>query len=291
MRYILLIILLFQFSCNFSGKPIDPDPEFVHIGTFNIAWLGDGVKDRVRRRVEDYARIAELIRDSDAEILALQEIENEGALNGLKRYLPGWNFAIADTDGPQNLAFLYKDYIELDTVFTYQAVKVNKRTRPALIAKAKMGNFDFYLMNVHFKSTSRYDDTEEKRQASFKMRRFQSKAVVNWIDSILSNDIEKDLIILGDFNDNPDRGEKSNISLIVDNNEMNFLTRGLRSCKNPNWDMIDHIIVTNSSYDRYFRNSRRVVSQYSMFNDDEAKRISDHCPVIATFDVRPEDND
>ena len=84
------------------------DKEHITVGTFNLEWLGDGHRDRKKRTQRDYANIARIIEEIDADILGLQEIENQMALKKLLKYLPDYGFIIGTTGGAQKLAILYK---------------------------------------------------------------------------------------------------------------------------------------------------------------------------------------
>lgn len=284
--YFLSIILLLV-SCSDRNND-----KILSVGTFNIKWLGDGINDRVERDQEDYKAIADIIRESDVDIMALQEIENREALKMIIKHLPNWKYIIEDDGYLLNLAFIAKDDIQLEKVGLYKPFKVlENRTRSGFIAKAKKGNFDFYLMNLHFKATSGYDNTPQKRKQSFLLRQQQSDALDNWIDSILQFS-EQDLIILGDFNDNPKREWSQNLASLADNQNISFLTSDLESCKNPEkWDVIDHIVISNSAHKRYLMGSAGMFNFYSSLPENKAEIISDHCPVTAVFNVVPKDND
>ncbi|MFW6232819.1 MAG: hypothetical protein ACOC4D_02145, partial [Bacteroidota bacterium] len=125
--------------------PVDDDT--VTIGTFNIKWLGDGLRDRFDRTDEDYELIARVIEDSGMEIVGLQEIENEEALYRIIKYLPDFSFYVGKKGRAQNLAVLYKKYIDLTYMGEYLPVAIETgRHRPGLIIQAKKGNFDWLMM-------------------------------------------------------------------------------------------------------------------------------------------------
>jgi endonuclease/exonuclease/phosphatase family metal-dependent hydrolase len=283
----LFFLSIFILFAGCKGKT----DKILSVSTFNIRWLGDGENDRVDRSEEEYKLIAEVILDTDSDILALQEIENENALKKIMTHLPDWKYAIEDDGYVLNLAYIYKPEVELQNLGLYKPIKVvENRTRSGLIAKAKKGNFDFYLMNLHFKASSRYDNTPEKKKRSFELRQKQSAALSKWIDSILTFN-EQDLIILGDYNDNPKRDWSDNLRPLKDNDNIKFISSDLESCKNPNWDNIDHIVVSNSAHNRYIMGSVGMQNIYAAFPQNEAEKISDHCPVTAVFEVVSDDND
>ncbi len=296
MRKYISILFPFLFlantACYNQSDNVSTNTDFLTIGTFNIAWLGDGENDMIKRTEGDYQRLAEVIISTKADILALQEIENEDAMRKLTNYLPGYEFVIDDSGGNQNLAFLYKTDIEIISSRIYRPIAViNNRTRPGFIIEARKDKFDFIAMTVHFKSTSRYDDTNEKRAESRQIRKQQAEIASRWVDSVLAGGAEKDLILLGDMNDYPMRKNNNTLDVLAADSNITFLTSSLKSCKFVILPGIDHIIVTNSAAERYQQNSLRLYDLYSAYNSGEVKKLSDHCPVLVMFDATSKDND
>lgn len=292
-KVFLLILFVFTFaSCSKTTKETRINNEFVTIGTFNIAWLGDGIDDNMMRSDEESKLVAETIKETGFEIIGLQEIENIAALAKLTKYLPGYKYFVSESGGKQNLAVLYRDYINLEYVKDYMPIAVEEnRTRPGMFLKARKGNFDFYMMVVHFKSTSRFDDTPEKRTASFEMRTRQSEVLSNWIDSVLANGKEQDLILVGDFNDFPLRDKNPTLTPLLANSNISFLTRELTSCKNEKWYVIDHIVVSNSAKTRLVENSLTMENFRNRLPKEVADKVSDHCPIGVAFEIVSPDND
>lgn len=294
MKPIKLLILLASIgliSCQSTKFGVEFAPDIITISTFNVEWLGDGIQDTKERASWDYKNLAKVISIINADIVALQEVENEKAIQKVLDYLDGYNYFVAEGYGKQNLAILYNNNIELKIVDIYKPLIVEEnRTRPGLLIYAKKGNFDFYLMNVHLKSTSSFDDTEELRQKSYELRQKQAMVLNQFLDSILTSQSDRDIFFVGDMNDNPNR-KNSNIKFFADDPKVLFLTSYLRSCKNPNWDNIDHIAITPNIEPRLIKTSIRQVNTYELFKPSQAEKISDHCPVVISFDVTLPDND
>ncbi len=289
-NYVLIIIVsLWISSCN--NYKVEYDENAITVASFNLEWFGDGIKDRNERSDYDCRRIAELIVDTGADIIGLQEIENKQAMERLMKFLPGYKYMLGETGYIQNPAILYRDTVKVEFVENYQPMVVKKdRTRAGLVVKAKKGNFDFLIMVVHFKSTSRYDSTEQMKIESYELRKLQAKVIRNWADSVYSNTNEKDIIIVGDFNDNPKRESKV-LSPITFGGEYLFLTDNLGSCKNPNWDNIDHIVINRSTFKRFVQGSVMMYNSHAKYEDYEVEKISDHCPVLSKFNIILPDND
>jgi len=54
---------------------------------------------------------------------------------------------------------------------------------------------------------------------------------------------------------------------------------------------IDHILISTSAGTRYLDNSVRMYDFNSSLPDEAAGKVSDHCPVLANFDIKLPDND
>jgi len=288
---ILLLPFVFLSACEQNGNASN-NPDTISIATFNISWLGDGIDDEIPRTDADYQRIANIISNLNPDIMGLQEIENDAAINKLLNYLPGYEFYIGKNGGNQNPCIIYKKGIEVSEQGEYTPLIVEPyKTRPGLIAKVRKGNFDFIMLVVHLKSTSRYDSTAELEQYSRELRKQQAELVNYWSDSVLSLKTEKDIIILGDFNDYPNRVTNPTLSSLAENSNLNFLTMDLKSCKFPILNGIDHIITSDNANKRYVVGSLRLYDFNSSMSETEIEKVSDHCPILVQLEVKTKDND
>jgi len=283
-----LFILLFAFGCE------DEDPSFkpLRLATFNIEWLGDSVNDRVDRDQQDYENIADVIKSADLDLVALQEIENEAAMDLLLNFLPDYKYQISKSDAQQNLAVLYKDNLQIKIIGEYMPLAIKKdRNRPGLVLEGRKGNFDWIMMVVHFKATSRWDNTPEKKANSYEIRRKQANIANKWVDSILAIGKEKDIFLVGDFNDTPKRKKNNTIVSLMNNENLQFLTTNIKSCKYRSLYTIDHVVCSKSALKRFQQNSETAINLFSMYDDEAADKISDHCPIMTLFEVKSPDND
>jgi endonuclease/exonuclease/phosphatase family metal-dependent hydrolase len=268
------------------SENLSPDDNTLVIGTFNIQWLGDGINDLKSRNEEHYKTIAEVIKNTGADILTLQEIENEAALKKLLTHLPGYSCKINQTSNDQNLALIYNSSIEIIEIQFYNELIVeNGQTRPGLIYKARKKNFDWTGMVVHLKSTSSYDSTDELRAKSYELREIQANKLRFWSDSILNSQVDKDLIITGDFNDNPLKSKNDCLAPLASSDKIKFLTQELKSCKNPIWTSIDHVAISKELEIMVVPNSIRQYNFYDSYPDKLTEYISDHCPVLISIDL------
>ncbi len=266
--------------------------ENLTVATFNIQWLGDGVDDREPRSPADYDAIAEIVEQTRADLIGLQEIENAAAPDSLIVRLEGYDYKIGSSGGSQKLGILYKEGVKIRDVYEYSPIAVVEgRTRPGFVVDAEKGDFDFLAMVVHFKSTSRYDSTAEMKDLSRLYRSEQAEIASLWVDSVLAEGKENDIFIIGDFNDSPNRTKYPSLTVFANNPNLTFLTTDLKSCKYKAWDVIDHVVVTGDPAKRYKPESARIFNFYASRPKEEAKKISDHCPVLADFDISGPDED
>lgn len=272
LKYLLIVLTISFFSCK--------EKKLINIGTFNIQWLGDGIEDNITRTDADYGRIAGIIDNSEADIICLQEIENSGSLELLTNHLNGFQYYITNYGEKQNLGVLYKNDLNLDNFKIYDKLKINDDTRPGLVFDYHYNNSVITFLVVHLKSTSRYDSTAELKNLSYKYRAAQSIIIERFIDSL--SFINKKFIITGDFNDNPFKSN-SQIKNLHQNINITFLTSGFKSVKNPMWMNIDHIIISNSLLENYLNGSNRIYNFGNSILEKYLNKISDHYPVIATF--------
>lgn len=292
---ILALILAVATILTFAScerKPITPEDKDVRVGSFNIAWLGDGQRDRIDRAPEDYKLIAEAIKNSRADILGVQEIENAEALAKVAAHLPDYDFRVGEKGRQQNVGAIFRKDLEVKYLGEYEPISVYPgRLRPGALFEVKKGNFDFIMMVVHFKSTSRWDKTPKKKRESRSIRLRQAEIASRWADSILALGGERDLIVVGDFNETPTRKKFNTMLPIMESPNLIFLTTNLKSCKYKAWYVIDHVVVSPSAKERYEENSEKVHNFYSSLPKKSAKAVSDHCPVTVDFEIVSPDKD
>ena len=283
MRRWLIIVALTVFAAACSTPHGSPETT-VTVGTFNIEWLGDGLDDRQQRTAQDHLRIADVIIKSGADVLGLQEIENQEALDLVLRYLDDYDGFVARTDAPQNVGVVYKKDVQVDSVQIYRPLQLDRpdRLRSGLVVKCRKGAFEWVQLIVHFKSTSRYDSTSTLQDLSRSMRSGQVDAANAWADSVLGTG-QQNVMIVGDLNDYPERKRLSTLTSLVTNENLVFLTAGLSSCRDRNWSLIDHVVASRSAADRLIDDSPRTENIHKYLGDREVEGVSDHCPVVARF--------
>ena len=265
------------------------DPDHVTIGTFNIEWLGDGVDDQKPRSEDEYRRIADVVNRTGADVLGVQEVESQEALDRVLKYIPEYKGILYNAGIPQNVGIIYKpSSITVKPIGPYMPLTLSRnRMRPGFVVSCTKGDVNWLMMVVHLKSTSRMDSTDALREESRLVRGKQVAMLRSWSDSVVKTTDEKDVVIVGDFNDfTGRRGDQATLTSLINSSEMSFLTGTLKSCKNPAWYVIDHVVVSRTMRDRMVPSSERVDDPRSFLPNRDASGVSDHCPVVVRFVTR-----
>lgn len=254
----------------------------VTVATFNMEWLGDGDNDQNTRTDKDYLAIADIIVKTEADVLGVQEIENQAALNKVLRYMQGYKGIVLDGGTQQNVGVIYKDGVQVELVNAYWPLVLTERgrLRPGAVLRCSKGSFDWLMMVVHLKSSSRYDSTAELRDRARTLRGEQSQLLQTWADSVIAADVERDVMIVGDFNDYPGNRKLPTLSPLTDDSNLRFLTERMKSCRAQTIPGIDHIVVSESVASRFIKESDRTENFHAFLPQALANRVSDHCPVI-----------
>ncbi len=264
----------------------------LRMGTFNIAWLGDGMDDKISRTDQDFKNIADVIKQTDADILGLEEIKNSYALENVLKYLPEYKYFVGTHGHSQNVAVIYRADVSVNVEQEYMPIAIDTaRNRPGLVLSCKKGNFDWKMMVVHLKSSSHFDSTAEMQAAARETRTIQADICSYWVDSTLKAGKEQDIFIVGDFNDFPQRNKNPTLTALLTNTSIEFLTYQAKSCKNDKWFGIDHIVCSQSAKKRYIVGSDHAINFYAQLTNKDADKVSDHCPMIVDFDISAPDND
>jgi endonuclease/exonuclease/phosphatase family metal-dependent hydrolase len=227
-----------------------------------------------------------IIKCMDVDLIAVQEIDGRAAFMQLLDSLEGYDGYLSMLpDYGQHLGFIYKsDFISISEP---KQIFVNDDyafPRAPLIAYVtiKMDNstiFDFMMIIVHLKA---FIDDESKSR-----RRIACQKLKYYIDTFLITGYEKDIIIMGDFNDELlDLSDDNIFSVfLADSVNYHFLTYPLAN--QPTYigqytSAIDHILVSADVLSEYNGGKTSVLKIDEEFSNYR-QIISDHRPVLAQF--------
>lgn len=287
--FLCAIVTLIIGGCHTSPSGSETS---VTVGTFNIEWFGDGLDDRKPRTDQECLLIADVISRTGADVLGLQEIENDNALRRILRYLNDYDGFVVDAGIKQNVAVIYRKNVAVERLADYRPLTTGREgMRPGLMVKCTRGSFDWVMMVVHLKSTSRYDSTNQMREESRVVRTKQVELLRQWSDSVVAAGNEKDVMIVGDFNDFTTRRQQATLTPLLESSNMFFLTGSLKSCANEQWTTIDQVVVSTSVQERMIKGTARMDDIRASLKGKIAEAVSDHCPVLVRFSTLGPDND
>lgn len=292
------------------------DSSTIEIGTFNIRFFPcnqDGEmmeKYNIEMRyppqgpATDTTRLFQIIKDLDIEVLGVQEMVDPALFGAMaKRHLgKNYEFIYAPSNAWQKVGILYNaEKIKLigqPQVYSEVALGRMDRHRPALRGyfKALPDGFDFHVIVVHLKASPRGFPEREKQY--------------EFLDAILSDlpsENEKDIILLGDFNNVSKDKYNEFLPLIKKHHYFwplaekdTLITQYWR----PDWNInriesgtIDQLFISSDTKIEYLENSTKVGGYCAGMKNEITgdfpyfyENISDHCPVYSSFSAYP-DND
>lgn len=289
--FLLLAIMLVFVSCEDdtettkSGKSFADcvvsfeQNEDLEIVTFNL--------EQFPKANNTIMHTAELLEHLNADVVAVQEIKNEGALTELANQMNGWEavFTTAPTSYEQSLGYLVKaTEVEVLDDFTQAWFEEESyyfpRTPFVIKIKHRDSGMETLLVNLHLKAMGDNESVGRRRQASMMLKQY--------LDDNHSEDF---VIVLGDFNDelNEDKAIDDVFSNFLQDEESYIFVDeeiadgGEQFWSYPSWPShIDHILITDEWFN-YFE-SVMTIRPDQCFEDYE-EFISDHRPVVAIFDV------
>ena len=235
--------------------------------------------------------LIDIIDDINIDIIALQEIESQSDFNYLVNNLNGdWIGYRSENTNYGELSYLIN--LEQATIIQTPYTILNQYEhyfayRPPYVLEIEINNQEYILVNIHFKccgdgnlDDGNYWDEEYRRQQT-------SRYVKEYIDNYLD---DKNVIVLGDFNDMLNDPISNNIFMDFINDEDNYYFADTHIANGPssdwsfpNWPShLDHILITNELF-QGFTNELvftfkidDYLSGWSEYDD----YISDHRPVV-----------
>lgn len=208
-----LIAIPLFFTDLFSNDPLS-------IGFWNAENLFDMIDDpfknddefaiggrkNVDQKIYDLKikNCSEVVSDLNVDILGLCEVENIKVLNDLNAAYPKRNYDIIHYDSPDNRGIdnaLFYDKSRFSIVSSkaiLNSLNNGSKTRDILYVSGKFQNSLLHIFINHWPSN--YGG----REKAIPKRAFTAKLIINEIKKIRQNDKSAEIILLGDFNEDPD---------------------------------------------------------------------------------------
>ncbi len=259
----LIIFILFSFKCNNEITSSN-----LSVGFWNVENLFDLIDDPDKRD-EEFAlngrknvtqeiydlkikNSAEVLSDLDVDVLGLCEVENKNVLNDLNDVFEDKEYKIIHYESPDERgidnALLYdpKKFKVISSKPIRNILGGDDKTRDILYVK---GTFNRNLIHIF---VNHWPSNYGGKEKSIPKRNFTSKLLLSEIQKINEVEVEPNIILLGDFNEDPDdnnvlllesAGLTNLMKTIIDKEDIStYIYRGTNY-------LYDQIIVSNSILD------------------------------------------
>jgi len=207
----IVVICLFTNLCS---------EEYLSIGFWNAENLFDLINDpnknddefalggrkNVDKRVYDLKikNSSEVVSDLDVDILGLCEVENIDVLNDLNQAYPKRSYSIIHYESPDSRgidnALLYdeKRFSIISSKAISNTLKNGTKTRDILYVSGKYQNTVLHIYINHWPSN--YGGKEK----AIPKRTTTAELIIQEVEKVRNNDMSSEIILLGDFNEDPD---------------------------------------------------------------------------------------
>lgn len=221
--------------------------------------------------------LEDIIPNMNADIIAIQEINNISDFNLLLKNLNGWQGEVINVNGSLDLGYIYKEceieVLENSSIVLSESVE----PRPAVRIKIrhKSTGLEITLFNIHLKccGVTGSDDANRREAAS--------KTLQSYINNNLSNE---NIIVLGDWNDDIHDGPFENF---LNDTNFTFADEEIANGSSNNWSYpswpshLDHILISKGLFDNFLET--KTIKLDSCINNVESN-ISDHRAVMTRFE-------
>lgn len=236
------------------------------------------VARRLARDSADHARLAAHARALDADVIAVQEVEDEATL---KRVFKGYRICLAPGPGLQHTGFAVRAQLPHRCEPAMEALSLQGKLRPGALLTLWPGSpQSLTLLAVHLKSGCSTDPPGSSRSACQQLAA-QMRQLAGWLDDQARG--HGRIVLLGDFNRAaPELADAHWESLLAHPRlPLHDAAAGaaFRNCHvgQPFWQAIDHILVSAAVAQWLRPDSFRKHGYRSA--DALNYRLSDHCPI------------
>lgn len=219
--------------------------------------------------------LEELINNFHSDLIAVQEIVNASEFFVFDELMPLWDFQLVQSSG-LNLGFIYNS-CEIINVSQVKEVNIGDNysfpRKPIEITVTHKNGLEVTFINIHLKCC---DNGYERRIAA-------SQLLETYISD---NHPDKNVVLIGDFNDNI-KDETSPFNNFIQNSanyqfaDMSIALGPTTDYSYPGWPShIDHILVSNELFDNLnYTEVIKFENCYSTYGNI----VSDHRPVLISL--------
>lgn len=226
--------------------------------------------------------VYDIIKNSQVDIVGVQEIDSWSSLEELADKLGGWEAELEDVLGNQDIGYLYKpSEIEiLESPFKIYRNNGSPFPREPIVTKIrhKQTGLEVVLINIHLKCCGGNSNESRRQEAS--------RLLKQYIDAEYPNTA---VVVLGDWNDDIYETNGVNVfqNFMDDTENYRFADKDVAQGPSSGWSYpsfpshIDHILMTDELFD-HFKDSRTLTVNQCL--NTYYSTVSDHRPVIARFE-------
>lgn len=293
MKKTLLVLLAIAFSFTFPTISSAQQTALV------VGWNIKGVDPIPSQRI---TRISAVIRQLNPDLIVLSEVNPNSVPADIVQQLgPSYQAAVILPQNPtvvQNIALIFKTGVSVTNARLIDGTDLTEepRSRKALAANVRIGNFDFIVIGVHLKS-SREEEPRNQRTR-------QCRALAQFISQATAGS-EKDVLVVGDYNMIPRMGSTAN-------DEVNFIamspTNFLRFVSSdfllgqishigrctPSFrgNLLDGFAISRTFTSEYIPGTTRLISFADLGTNcsDFNSNVSDHRPIVSRFRIVSDDD-
>lgn len=262
------------------------------VATWNIEWFGSPSHDPADDGLQ-LRNVARVIRESDIDLWALQEIDEEDHFRALLEELgAGWGGELSSGGSNFKMAFVYKTGV----IFVRQKASILTQFsadfagRPPLQIEADVMLPDDTLravfITLHMKAFGDVASYDRRAGAALRLK--------HHVDVFLGS---RPVAILGDFNDELSTSvvagrDSPYAGFVADRDHYAFLTSSLDEDNAPTWcadtdcasgSTFDHILITDELFGLYHQGSTGRYTELLAAVGAYTSTTSDHLPVFARF--------
>lgn len=285
MRKRLVILGIILFVCLPSSAQVDTTAV---IAGWNLKGFTPIPDDRI-------GRLAQAIVDIDAEVVALSEVNPDGAVDKLilelSRLGAGYQGQLLDQTANLNVAILHKAGVFVGNVSLVDGSDDgNSDLRKALTADVRVGQFDFKILVLHLKSG--------RSGSSRATRTRQNEVLADFIALATAGD-EKDVLVLGDYNMIPGQ-DAANFAAMSPSGFLRFISSEdltgqfthIGSGGTPG-NLLDGYGISTFHTQEYIEGSLAILPLQRILGislADYESDYSDHLPLVARFRITVDDD-
>ncbi|WP_206483646.1 endonuclease/exonuclease/phosphatase family protein [Thalassotalea sp. G2M2-11] len=278
--------------------------ENLKLASWNIAWLGS---HKFNQRTEkDYKELARYARQLDADVIALQEVENSDYARKVfgddydyyfstKNWVQRVGVAVRKSKGYQVSSVEYKA-LDVGRVRYGMDITLSKNDEKLrlLAVHLKSGCFEKALDGKSVGAMANSTKNAKKNKRACEKLSKQIKPLESWIDQRAQENIP--FIVIGDFNRRFSKdielahSEEAGLWQAIDDEGSEDMWAPTLDKDSQCWggyykDYIDHIVFDPKARQRYVQGSFYQLVFDGKYSKKLSRALSDHCPISIQLEL------